>query len=195
VAEEEKGDVHGRIDHAELGRAMHQVGYCLSSMGRYEEARPWLERAVAEAEKGDVHGRIDHGSLGSSLHQVGYCLLRTGRYAEAQQWFERAVAEKEKGGLFGRIDHASLGISLHGVGDCLLSTGRLRKRNRGLSAPWRKRKKVTCMAAWITRAWQRRFGRSRNAHGTSASTMPPEPGNSVTPRLPNNNKRHRNHPN
>jgi len=123
VAEKEKGDVHGRIDHASLGSSLHQVGYCLSSTGQYAEARPWFERSVAEAEKGDVHGRIDHANLGRSLHQVGYCLSSTGQYEEAQPWFERAVREAEKGNVAGRIDHESLGSSLHEVGNCLSRTG------------------------------------------------------------------------
>ena len=78
VAEEEKGDVHGRVDHASLGSSLHLVGDCLTSTGQFEAARPWFERAVAEAEKGDVHGRVDHESLGRSLHQVGYCLGERG---------------------------------------------------------------------------------------------------------------------
>ncbi len=119
VAEKEKGDVGGRIDHASLGSNLHQVGYSLSSTGQYTEARSWFERAVAEKGKGDVQGRIDHDSLGTSLHQVGYCLSRTGQYAEARPWFERAAGEAEKGDVHGRIDHESLGSSLHLVGHCL----------------------------------------------------------------------------
>ena len=124
VAEKEKGDVHGRIDHESLGNSLHQVGGCLSSTGRFDEARAWFERAVAEKEKGDVHGRIDHASLGISLNQVGGCLSSTGRFDEARPWFERSVAEKEKGDVHGRIDHESLGNSLHQVGDCLSRMGR-----------------------------------------------------------------------
>ena len=85
------------------------MGDCYSSTGRFEEARPWFERAVAEAEKGDVHGRIDHASLGRSLHQVGDCYSSTGRFEEARPWFERAVAEAEKGDVHGRVDHESSG--------------------------------------------------------------------------------------
>ena len=84
------------------------AGRALLEVGRFDEARPWFERAVAEAEKGDVHGRVDHESLGSSLHQVGYCYTRTGRFDEARPWFERAVAEAEKGDVHGRVDHESL---------------------------------------------------------------------------------------
>jgi tetratricopeptide (TPR) repeat protein len=112
VAEAEKGDVHGRIDHESLGSYLHLVGYCLSSTGEFAAARPWFERAVPEKEKGDVHGRIDHESLGGCLHQVGYCLCGTGEFAAARPWFERAVAEAEKGDVHGRIDHESLGRRL-----------------------------------------------------------------------------------
>ena len=63
VEEAEKGDVHGRVDHASLSTSVHQVGLCLSETGDYEGARPWYERAVEEKEKGDVHGRVDHASL------------------------------------------------------------------------------------------------------------------------------------
>ena len=123
VVEAEKGDVHGRIDHASLGSSLHEVGYCLSRTGQYAEARVWYERAVAEQEKGDVDGRVDHASVGRSLHHVGYGLASTGQYAEAGQWFERAVVEKEEGNVEGRIDHQSVGRSLHHVGECLARTG------------------------------------------------------------------------
>jgi tetratricopeptide (TPR) repeat protein len=121
VAAAEKGDVHGRVDHASLGISVHQVGVCLSRLGQYAEARPWFERAAAESEKGDVRGRVDHASLGSSVHLVGYCLASLGQYAEARPWFERAAAEAEKGDVHGRVDHQSLGVSLHLVGHCLSS--------------------------------------------------------------------------
>jgi tetratricopeptide (TPR) repeat protein len=120
VAEAEKGDVNGRIDHDSLGRSLYTLGVCLSSMGQFAAAQPWCERAVAEAEKGDVNGRIDHDSLGRSLHQVGFCLSSLGQFAAAQPWFGRAVAAKEKGDVHGRIDHNSLGGSLHQLGFCLM---------------------------------------------------------------------------
>jgi hypothetical protein len=43
----------GRTDHVRLGASLHQVGYCLSSLGQFETAQAWFERAVAQAEKGD----------------------------------------------------------------------------------------------------------------------------------------------
>ncbi len=123
VAAKEKGDVHGRVDHASLGMSVHLVGDCYSSLGQFAAARRFFERAVAEAEKGDVHGRVDHESLGASLHQVGYCYSRLGQFAEARPFFERAVAEAEKGDVHGRVDHASLGTSLHQVGYCYSRLG------------------------------------------------------------------------
>ena len=134
VAENEKGDVNGRIDHAILGSCAHQVGFCLAGAGMYAEARPWFERAVTEKEKGDVQGRVDHENLATSIHEVGRCLSRTGQHTEALPWFERAVAETEKGDGYGRVDHESLGKSLHEVGDCLSSTGRYEE-----ARPWYER--------------------------------------------------------
>ena len=79
--------------------------------GKYDEARPWFERAVTESEHGDVRGRVDHDSLGRSVNQVGFCLSQTGTYDEARPWFERAVAEKQQGDVHGRVDHESLEVS------------------------------------------------------------------------------------
>ena len=50
----EKGDVHGRIDHASLGASLRQVGYCLQALGDVAGAKPWFERAVEAKKKGDV---------------------------------------------------------------------------------------------------------------------------------------------
>jgi hypothetical protein len=95
VAAAEKGDVHGRVDHASLGRSLHQVGYCLSSTGGFDAARPWFERAVAAAEKGDVHGRVDHESLGNSLLAGAVCLRHCGHHQDAEMWEARAAQIKQ----------------------------------------------------------------------------------------------------
>jgi tetratricopeptide (TPR) repeat protein len=134
VAEAEKGDVQGHVDHESLWISLHQVGFCLSETGEFAAARPCYERAVAEIEKGDVHGRVNHDGLGISLHQVALCLSRTGEFAAARTWYERAVSAKEKGDVHGRIDHASLGSSLHQIGFCLISTGEL-----AAARPWYER--------------------------------------------------------
>ena len=100
MVETEKGDVHGRVDHASLGVSLNQVGYCLSSVGGYAAARPWFERAVAEAEKGDVHGRVDHESLGVSLRALAGCLRTLGEGEAAAALDRRAdVAGGVVGGL------------------------------------------------------------------------------------------------
>ena len=131
VAEAERSDVDGAMDHASLGSSVHEVGFCYSSLGRFEEARPWFERAVAEAEQGDVHGLVDHACLGSSLHQVGFCYSSSGQFEKARPWFERAVAEAEQGDVHGLVDHASLGKSVHLVGLCYSSLGRFEE-----ARPW-----------------------------------------------------------
>jgi hypothetical protein len=59
------------VDGESLGRSLHQVGYCLSSLGQHAEAKPWFERAVVAKEKGDVHGRVDGESVGRSLRSLG----------------------------------------------------------------------------------------------------------------------------
>ncbi|MDM0116942.1 metallophosphoesterase, partial [Variovorax sp. J22R133] len=87
----------------------HMVGSGLIAIGKFNEARPWYQRAVKEKEQGDVHGRVDHESLGSSLHQVGDCLSSVGKFDEARPLYERAVKEKEQGDVHGRVDHESLG--------------------------------------------------------------------------------------
>jgi hypothetical protein len=63
VAAKEKGDVHGRVDPASLGKSLHMVGDCYARWGKFAQALPWLERAVAAKEKGDVHGRVDPEGL------------------------------------------------------------------------------------------------------------------------------------
>jgi tetratricopeptide (TPR) repeat protein len=122
VEAKEKGDAHGPVDPASLGRSLHEVGTCYSSTGKYDEARVWFQRAVEAKKKGDVRGRIDPDGLGSSLYLIGFCYSSTGKYDEARVWFERAVEAKEKGDMHGRVDSASLGSSLHQVGYCYSGT-------------------------------------------------------------------------
>jgi len=122
----------GVTEPAKVATALHQVGYCHSSLGRFDEALLWFERAVKEKEQGDV--RVDHASLGQSVHQVGYCYASLGRFDEALFWFERAVKEKEQGDVHGRVDHASLGGSVHAVGTCHWSLRRFEE-----ALPWLER--------------------------------------------------------
>ena len=123
VADKERGDVCGRVDHGSLGSSMHSVGVCLSRSGEHEAARSWFERAAAEIGLGDVHCRVDHGRLGNSLYMVGACLTEAGQHEAARPWFERAVAEMDLGDILGRVDHDRLGNSLEMVGVCLAQTG------------------------------------------------------------------------
>jgi tetratricopeptide (TPR) repeat protein/predicted phosphodiesterase len=110
------------------------LGFALYELRRFDEARPWFDRAAELAEIPDSEGRIDHESLGRSLHQIGSCLLQTENYAEAKTLFERALTEKREGDLSGRLDHESLGASLHQVGYCLSQMGQYAE-----AQPWLER--------------------------------------------------------
>jgi tetratricopeptide (TPR) repeat protein len=107
------------------------IGGALSGIGRFDEARPWFERAVAAKEKGDTEGRVDHNSLSSSLHLVGWCLLEAGKYGEARSWYERALTEAEKDEKQGSVDHSRISASLHEIGRCISATG-----NHAEACPW-----------------------------------------------------------
>ena len=50
VGEAEKGDVHGRIDHASLGRSLRAGAACLKKLGETGLAREW-ERKASDAEQ------------------------------------------------------------------------------------------------------------------------------------------------
>ena len=67
------------------------IAEALHLIGRYEEARPWFERAVAEKEKGDVHGRIDHESLTATVRRLTQCLRELGLDDAARRWEQRYV--------------------------------------------------------------------------------------------------------
>jgi hypothetical protein len=59
-------------DHESLGSSLHQVGYCFSGLGRFEEARASLEDAVAQKAKGDIFGRVDRESVAVSQKWVDH---------------------------------------------------------------------------------------------------------------------------
>jgi hypothetical protein len=86
VAEKGKGDERDRVDHESLGRSLHQVGHCLSSLDRFGQAQPWFERAVAEKGKGDLKGRVDHHNLALSLRAAADCSRWQGNLNQAEAW-------------------------------------------------------------------------------------------------------------
>jgi tetratricopeptide (TPR) repeat protein len=118
IAAREQGDLHGRVDHHNLGASLHLLGQCYIDLERYTEALPHLERAVAEIQRGDLHGRVDHDNLGTSLRRLGECYLCLEQHIEAMPHLEQAIAEIQLGDLHGRVDHEGLGASLGLLGQC-----------------------------------------------------------------------------
>jgi hypothetical protein len=57
---------------------------------RFDEARPWFERAVKEAEQRDVHGRIDHANMSFILRNLAECLRHVGEIEKAEEADRRA---------------------------------------------------------------------------------------------------------
>jgi hypothetical protein len=47
VAEAEKGDVHGRVDHESLRLSLHNLANCFQRLGRDEDAKRWEARRSA----------------------------------------------------------------------------------------------------------------------------------------------------
>lgn len=58
---------------------------------KFEEARPWFERAVEAKQQGDLYGRVDHESLALTLRQGAQCLQHVGQTEQAQAWEEEAA--------------------------------------------------------------------------------------------------------
>ncbi len=165
-----------------LGTSLDLVGNCLAETGKYDEARPWFERAVAEKQKGDVHGRVDPGSVGKSLHQVGDCLAETSASTTRRAPGSSAPWRKSRRAMStAAIDPESLGTSLHQVGDCLHADWQVRRGSlRGSSVPWLKSEKgnverphrfreprARASTSWA-RAWPRPAGTARLAPGSSS---------------------------
>ena len=71
------------------------MGFCFWSTGKFEEARPWYERAVEAKQKGDVHGRVNHASLARSLRAGARCLRRLGELAQAEKWEAEALKQEQ----------------------------------------------------------------------------------------------------
>jgi tetratricopeptide (TPR) repeat protein/predicted phosphodiesterase len=105
------------------GGEAHSIGYALGELARWDEAKPWSERAVELKQQADAEGRIDHESLGSSLYNLGWCLFSAGQLAEAKSWFERSAAERAQGDLTGGLNHEGVAKSLHEVGSCEFKLG------------------------------------------------------------------------
>lgn len=139
VVVKERGDPGHRVDFADLGASLHEVGMCMLERGEFEAAQPWFKRAIVAKKRGDLTGKVDHNSVSSSLHEMGFCRSELGQFAQAKSWFERAVAASKKGNVDGTVDYASVGESLHQVGFCLSELGKFKN-----ALNWFKRAAAAC---------------------------------------------------
>ena len=186
VAEEEQGDVHGRVDHASLGSSLHQVGYCLSQTGRVRGGAALVRARGGGSRAGrrPRPGRSREPGQQACTRWATAC-RRPGEHAAARPWYERAVAEKEQGDVHGRVDHASLGSSLHQVGYCLRGQYEPRpgtsgvRNEQGDVTAGRSRVGQAC-TRWATACRRERAGPGTSARAEGAGRRP-RPGRSREP--------------
>jgi tetratricopeptide (TPR) repeat protein len=88
-------------DVDDLGRVLLYLATSLKELARFDDAIPFLERAVAVEPDELAHHNL-----------LGYCHYRLGRHAEAVECFRRAVAIDPRSA----IDWASLGSNLRELG-------------------------------------------------------------------------------
>jgi hypothetical protein len=67
-----QGDLHGRVDHATLGKSLHQLGMWSDQQGQWSAAADWYDQAVAKMRQGDILGRVDKAVLLSRKKALPY---------------------------------------------------------------------------------------------------------------------------
>jgi hypothetical protein len=78
VAEKRQGDLHGRVDHRELGVSLHELGNCAYQQGDWQAAAGWYEQAVTEKRQGDIFGRVHQSSVALSEESLALCRKKMG---------------------------------------------------------------------------------------------------------------------
>ena len=110
-------------DDAGSGQMMNSVGVSLSALGRCDEARNQLERAVAH------HARSGQTLLeGHALAALGDLSWETGDSSDAARLYEQSLLKRQEvgdtrgqGWMLQRLARARAAIGLHGEADALLS--------------------------------------------------------------------------
>jgi tetratricopeptide (TPR) repeat protein len=95
---------------------LHAVGSALATIGRFEEALPWLERAAPLALAGG--GRMC-ALAAKSLRETGNCLLGLDRPEEAQRQYQRALDTIATCEPLEPADHTDRARNMLQVGYCL----------------------------------------------------------------------------
>ncbi len=90
----------------------HSLGFHLHTIGDYEGAKSYLERAV---EVGEIAFGLNHPSTAAVINDLGYLLHSMGNYENSKRLLERALAICEK----------SLGSDSRDTANCLNNLGHL----------------------------------------------------------------------
>jgi len=119
------------------------VGGCYSSLGKFEEARAWFERAVAAKEKGDVHGRVIPQASEQAFIKWDTAIRAWAKFEDARAWFEARRHRSMRGATCtGAWNPESLGASLIRWAIAYLSVGKFEEARvwvRGAPPPqWRR---------------------------------------------------------
>ena len=107
-----------KIEGADVGKLLNQIGEYLYYQGRYAEAEPLYKRSLEIREK--AHGK-DHPHVALSLNNLANLYNTQGRYVEAELLHQRALAIREK--ALGK-DHPGVASSLNDLAALYDSQGR-----------------------------------------------------------------------
>ena len=88
-----------------------QIGRCLLTMNKYDEALEYLQRAMKIKEQVSLDLNTDK-SIAITLHEIGRCLLNMNKHNEALEYLQRAMKIKEQVSLDLNTDE-SIAITLH----------------------------------------------------------------------------------
>src|SRR5262249_49837792 len=97
-------------DHPDLAVGLNGLAYILVRQGAYDDARPYLERALAINAK--AYGGEDHWRVAETLQTLGELWWRSGHPAKALPYLQRSIRIREKTSTPGSPDLAIYEMTL-----------------------------------------------------------------------------------
>jgi tetratricopeptide (TPR) repeat protein/predicted Ser/Thr protein kinase len=153
-------------DHASVAASEHNVGAVLTRLGRFAEAREWLERARDRRLRllGDKHG-----DLAESWLALGELELALGRPARAREPLGRAI--RVAGRALGEA-HPTAASAMVALGECDLAEGAAERALERFRAALAIREREIGADHASTRAVRASIGRSLLALGRPRDALP-----------------------